>query len=709
MYRWLGAFVLSTLMASFVQAAPSDERLKRLPEKHRLWLEEEVTYIITKAEREVFLSLETEQEWEAFIDAFWRKRDNNPTTEENEYREEHNQRLAYVNQFLGRDTFRPGWMTDRGRFYILLGPPVERSDYSGYDEIYPTELWFYNDPELKRFGLPPFFYLLFFRRGGMGELELYSPAMDGPQKLLSAYQTRGYEPRIEIERAYKQLYRASPELAHASLSFRTDEGDIAQFSAPSFGTIALLDQISAAPFRGLDTSYAEFFDVHKGLVESEYHFNFVPSWGATHVLAGPGETFYLHWMIEVDPKNISLVRDEEGGIYSTVFIVSAEVVPRDEPDRTLVELRRESFVNFTEAQAETGTRKPFTYSGMIPVAPGSYDVRVTLRNRACPGRDESECRKSYTLLESSVDVPTWQTSEPRLSEIVLAYRAERPGGEPVYRPYRFGSLQLLPNPRRTYAIGESAVAMADVLNDRPGDRVRFRIVRREDPGQIRLEKLVPVETFRLEPLVQELSLEGFVGGRYRLVVDLLDPQGAVLDTRASDFDVSPRTSVARPSVQVFWPMIFPEVPGLLEITLGKQYLNLGEKEKARELFEASVAASPQMGSARESLASLLLEEGDTVRVVELLEPVYQQVPDRYEVLVLLGEAYVKQENYSKASELLEKAGALRQLDARYLSFLAVSHYQLGHRERARELLERSLSLQPDQPQVKELLEKLKSD
>ena len=709
MVRWLGAFVLSTLVVSLAQASVSDERSKKLPEKYRTWIEEEVTYIISDVEREAFLGLETEQEREAFINAFWRKRDSTPTTPENEYREEHYKRLAYVNEFYGRDTFRPGWMTDRGRFHIILGPPPEIQNFDGRDEVYPSELWFYNDPALTRMGLPPFFYLLFFRRFGSGELQLYSPISDGPQKLLTGYQSQATDPRVGTERAYRELYRVSPELAQASLSFRTDEADIAQFSAPSFGTVALIEHVAAAPLRGVDTSYAEYFDIHKGLVESDYLFNFVPSWGATHVLPGPGESYYLHWMIEVDPQNISLVKDEERNMYGTVFIVSVEVAPRDDSDRTLVELQKESFVSFTEAQAATGTRMPFTYSGMMPVAPGSYDVRITLRNRVCPSRNESECRKSYTFLESSIDVPMWQTNEPRLSEIVLAYRAERPGDEPAYRPYRFGSVQILPNPRLTYAIGESAVAMTEALNAEPGTQMRFRIVSREDPSQARLEKSVDVGSFRLEPLVQELSLEGFTGDNYRLVVDLLDPEGRTIDTRTSDFDVSPRTSIARPSVQVFWPMILPEVPGLVELTIGKQYLNLGEKEKAQERFEAALVANPRMGSARESLASLLLETDETARVVELLEPIYQQVSDRYEVLILLGEAYFKQENYSGASELLEKAGALRQLDTRLLNFLAISQFQQGNRERARELLEQSLSLQPDQPDVKELLDKLKSE
>jgi hypothetical protein len=250
--------------------------------------------------------------------------------------------------------------------------------------------------------------------------------------------------------------------------------------------------------------------------------------------------------------------------------------------------------------------------------------------------------------------------------------------------------------------------MTEALHSGEGNQMRFRIVSREDPEQVLLEKSVDVDPFQLEPSVQELSLKGFAGGNYRLVVDLLDSDDRTLDTKTSDFDVSPRTSLARPSVQVFWPMIQPEVPGLVELTVGRQYLNLDEKDKARERFEAALEVNPRMGSARESLASLLLEDGDSERVIELLEPIYRQVPNRYELLVLLGEAYYLQRNYSEAAELLEKAVKIRQLNTELLNSLAISQMELGNQERARELLEQSLSLEPDQREARKLLEKLKS-
>ncbi|HNS06063.1 MAG TPA: GWxTD domain-containing protein, partial [Candidatus Saccharicenans sp.] len=126
-----------------------------VPERYRKWLEEEVVYLITPREKEVFLQLQTDREREIFIEAFWKQRDPTPETPRNEFREEHYRRLNYANQYLGRGTGKPGWQTDQGRIYIILGPPNNIEKYEDIDGVYPTQVWFYyGDPQ---FNLPPAF------------------------------------------------------------------------------------------------------------------------------------------------------------------------------------------------------------------------------------------------------------------------------------------------------------------------------------------------------------------------------------------------------------------------------------------------------------------------------------------------------------------------------------------------------------------------
>lgn len=118
------------------------------------WLKKDVSYIITPEERKAFKQLKTDEERENFIENFWRRRDPNPDTEENEYREEYYERIAYANEHFASGI--PGWMTDRGRIYITWGKPdsVESHPSGGsYDRpvwegggtttTYPFEVWFY--------------------------------------------------------------------------------------------------------------------------------------------------------------------------------------------------------------------------------------------------------------------------------------------------------------------------------------------------------------------------------------------------------------------------------------------------------------------------------------------------------------------------------------------------------------------------------------
>lgn len=106
------------------------------------WLNEDVAYIITDRERAAFKSLTTDAEREHFIEQFWLQRDPTPGTVENEFKEEHYRRIAYANEHYAADI--PGWKTDRGRIYIVYGPPDEIDSHPFSDaSTHPYEQWRY--------------------------------------------------------------------------------------------------------------------------------------------------------------------------------------------------------------------------------------------------------------------------------------------------------------------------------------------------------------------------------------------------------------------------------------------------------------------------------------------------------------------------------------------------------------------------------------
>ena len=121
---------------------------------YKKWLEEDVVWIITDEERAAFKQLSNDEERDNFIENFWQRRDPTPDTEENEYKEEHYQRIAYANEHFAAGV--PGWRTDRGRMYIVFGKPDEIDSHpsggsyerpmeegGGETSTYPFEDWRY--------------------------------------------------------------------------------------------------------------------------------------------------------------------------------------------------------------------------------------------------------------------------------------------------------------------------------------------------------------------------------------------------------------------------------------------------------------------------------------------------------------------------------------------------------------------------------------
>jgi len=104
--------------------AKSEKDLKReLDSQYRKWLDEDVVYIISPEERSSFLHLSTNEEREQFIEAFWQRRNPDPESADNTFKEEHYRRIAYANEHFASGI--PGWKTDRGRIYIMWGPADE--------------------------------------------------------------------------------------------------------------------------------------------------------------------------------------------------------------------------------------------------------------------------------------------------------------------------------------------------------------------------------------------------------------------------------------------------------------------------------------------------------------------------------------------------------------------------------------------------------
>ena len=123
---------------SAMPGKPSSHQENSLAEYYRKWLNEDVVYIITREERNVFLALTTDGEREAFIEQSWARRDPDPQKEGNAFKVEHYRRMAYANEYFASDV--PGWKTDRGRIYILYGEPAGKEAHPTGGGYY-RQLW----------------------------------------------------------------------------------------------------------------------------------------------------------------------------------------------------------------------------------------------------------------------------------------------------------------------------------------------------------------------------------------------------------------------------------------------------------------------------------------------------------------------------------------------------------------------------------------
>jgi GWxTD domain-containing protein len=676
---------LSIVILSYGASALADERVDKLTPGHRTWLEEEVVYIITDKERDAFLSIESVEQRDRFIEAFWRRRDPDRTTPENEFKDEHYRRFEFANENFNRQTTRAGWQTDQGRIFIILGQPRERNKFEAHYNLAFCELWTYQAPPGSV--LPPFFQLLFFKQYDAGEYKLYSPQFDGPLRLVRGIDRFTVDPMV----AMQELLDIDPNLAHAALTYDMSETPDFQTGRASLGSEIIVARIADVPKRSIRTDYVDAWLRYGNRISADYSFNFIPSRSVFSVLVGPQGVPFVHYRIEVDPQNFRLVAEEDESKYYTILDVSLSVT--DQEGKSVLAQDKEIYLELTPNEIRQFDASPFAYQDDFPLVPGDYQVSLILRNRAAT---------QYTVAERELSLSAFTPNEPGLSDIVLGYESSIVADDAEsddHRTFQIGKQRIQPAAGSVFFIGDTAHAFFQVLGANPGQTLQFTLSN-ETAGVVQ-ERTVSVADHVPGAVDEAFSLSDIGGGAYRLRVVLADADGSSLAERDATLNVSPRNPV--PRAWVHSRSFDARVPGALALAVGSQFQALGKHELAARALAQAIVADPDSAEARWRLAGIHLGWREPDEALSLLLPLEEAHGEQYEVAAGLGFAFYMKDDVGSAVQYLDKAVTIRPPTPGLLNTLAECHERMGNATQAKQLLERSLELDPEQEAVRDKL------
>jgi GWxTD domain-containing protein len=368
---------------------------------YKTWLEQDVPYIITDEERAAFKNLSNDEEREAFIENFWLRRNPNPDSPENEFREEHYRRIAYANEHFAAG--KPGWKTDRGHIYISYGKPDSIDSHpsggsynrpmdegGGETSTFPFEVWHYRYLE------------------GIGEnIDL---------EFVDDCQCGNYEFTIDRSRKDALLYVPNAGLTQAEemgMSQKKDrfQGSLEHISprtggnteeSKQFGRIELAAKVFAPPpvkFVDLEAAMSE----HKLLSGPIFPFDV-----RTDFLKVTDSTVLVPVTIQIKNRDITFVTKD--GVATGVVNILGRVT-------TLTHKTVQTFEDTVEVEQpaellEKTLDRQSLYWKALPLLPGLYRLDVAIK--------DVNNKDHIGYYGRSLEVPTYHDEKLGTSSIILA-------------------------------------------------------------------------------------------------------------------------------------------------------------------------------------------------------------------------------------------------------------------------------------------------
>ena len=677
--------LILSLTAAISIRSETKQKVEDLPKQYQKWLNEEVVYIITPKEREVFLQLQSDRERETFIEAFWHQRDILFNMPHGEAKKEHYRRINYVNHFFGRSSPKPGWKTDRGRTYIILGEPNDVQRLEGKTQVYPTVIWFYQGKT--DLGLPPGFNLVFYQENFTGEYRLYSPAKDGPQALLTSY----YGDPMDYLAAYKQLQEFEPDIAAVSLSLIPGEGDTIT-GRPSLSSDILIQRVETTPTRHMKDRYAQKYLEYKDTVEVEYSTNYIGSDTSVKVIKDTSGIYFVHYAIEPERLSVSSYEDK----YYTTLKVNGTVSNLE--DQIIYQFGKDFAFNFDEEKMRSVSRQPLSVRDMFPLIPGQYKMSILLKN---------EASKEFTSIERTLSIPQ-EKDVLQMTSLILGYDVKQNENPTAgLRPFHFGNSQVSFPANRTFVRQDNLVTAFQIhgLNQALRQNAEIRYTFFKDDLEFRtIVKKIP-EYPDLPNILEQFPLQDFLPAHYRVQVSLHVNAREILSER-EDFAVTYLEAIARP--WTYAKVLAGIENPVYAYIIGTQLYNSGKRIEARDSFEQAYRKDPSSVDFALNLARVYLALTEYQKIEPILLPFFNQPePPQYELYIILGKAYQNSKELKKAIDIYDQAITQYGLSTILLNSLGECYVLWGNPEEALAAWEKSLELNPDQPPIRKNIEQLK--
>ena len=688
MKRQFSALILFFLsLLSFIAFAKNSP--KDLPAAHRKWLQEEVAYIISPKEKEVFLALETDRERDLFIEAFWKQRDPTPGTAENEFKQQHYKRIEFANRTFAREATGAGWRTDMGRIYIILGPPKDIEDYDGQKDLYSTQIWTYDgDPAL---GLPSAFHVVFYKRNGVGDYVLYSPVKDGPQSLIPGYMGDA----TNVTAIFNRLMTIEPNVAQVALSLIPGSREQFDPTTRSFASDILISvDIPAAPYKMIETAYAEKLLKYKDIIEVEYTANYIDNDALVEVIQDPSGIYFVHYSLE--PKKLSIA--QYGNTFATTLDVNGMVM--DAAGKAVYQFNRSLPLEFNADQVDKIKSKLFSSQDMFPLIEGSYKFSLLLKNTVS---------KEFTSVENELLVPNDRSLQ--LGPLILAYRAIPGSTAPgTLKPFLVGNIQLVPSPRNDFSRADDRLYLFfQVYGLGPELRsqglLEFTLANEKETVLARTRPLD--STPETSGFLEEFDISQLPPATYSLKVALLDKDKNRLLEKEEFFFISHASSLPRPWVlsQVSPAVSDPVYANIL----GNQYLNKKDVDQALPLLEKAYREkADRLKYALDYARALFLRE-KYAQARDILLPFSGTETSHGELFGLLGSLYQKLGNFEEAVSHYKEALKRQGTNLNILNAIGECYYKLGNKAEALIAWEKSLEINPKQEEIRRIVQSVKKD